>query len=50
MTTLEKLEELIYKGFKETDIKILESSRETEEAMGGACKCANLRKLLAHGS
>ena len=30
MTTLEKLEELIYKGFKETDRKIKESSQETD--------------------
>jgi hypothetical protein len=30
MTSLEKLEELIYKGFKETDRKMRESSRETD--------------------
>jgi hypothetical protein len=30
MTTLEKIEELIYKGFKETDRKIKESSLETD--------------------
>ncbi len=33
MTTMEKLEELIYKGFKETDRKIRESSLETDRKM-----------------
>lgn len=31
MTTLEKLEELIYKGFKETDLKFQETNRKFQE-------------------
>ncbi len=31
MTTLQKLEELIYKGFKETDARLAQHRRELEE-------------------
>jgi hypothetical protein len=38
MTTLEKLEELIYKGFKETDERIARLQRETQKEIDNVAK------------